>query len=76
MEEKRQFIYQNGYYIRKINQSYFAFHGSYGSSPSSTSPIGAQIKELREKSSSLGEFLKLVDGISNTDDLQKLLDSM
>ncbi|MCD6358341.1 MAG: hypothetical protein J7L90_00030 [Dehalococcoidia bacterium] len=75
MEEKRQFIYQNGYYIRKINQAYFAFHGSYGSSPSSTSPIGTQIKELRERSSSLGEFLKLVDGISNPEDFQKLLDS-
>lgn len=75
MEEKRQFIYQNGYYIRKINLAYFAWHGSYGGSPSSISPIGEQINELRERSSSLGEFLKLVDGISNPDDLQELLDS-
>jgi hypothetical protein len=73
MEERRQFIYQNGYYIRKINQAYFAWHGSYGGSPASVSPIGKQIKELRERSSSLGEFLRMVDGISNPDELQELL---
>ncbi|MBI2958564.1 MAG: hypothetical protein HYY32_06960, partial [Chloroflexi bacterium] len=30
MEERRLYLWQNGYHIRKLNQAYFAFHGSYG----------------------------------------------
>ncbi|MFZ3070393.1 MAG: hypothetical protein WA110_04640, partial [Anaerolineaceae bacterium] len=29
MEQRRQFFWENGYQIRKINQAYFAFYGSY-----------------------------------------------
>ncbi|MCI0811761.1 MAG: hypothetical protein J4O10_09450, partial [Chloroflexi bacterium] len=29
MEERRQFLDDNGYFVRKINQAFFAFHGSY-----------------------------------------------
>lgn len=73
MEEKRQFLYQNGYYIRKINQAYFAWHGSYGESPASVSPIGEQIRMLREQSASLGEFLRTAAGISSPEELEELL---
>jgi len=29
MEERRQEFVAHGYYIRKLNQAYFAFHGAY-----------------------------------------------
>ncbi|MCH8947869.1 MAG: hypothetical protein IH789_09630, partial [Acidobacteria bacterium] len=29
MDERRQFLDDNGYFVRKINQAYFAFFGSY-----------------------------------------------
>jgi len=40
MEEQRQFLLTQGYYIRKLNQAYFAFHGTYADEPTSVSPIG------------------------------------
>ncbi|MEZ4715811.1 MAG: hypothetical protein R2851_06945 [Caldilineaceae bacterium] len=36
MEQQRQQFVANGYPIRKLNQAYFAFHGSYGTSAAST----------------------------------------
>ena len=60
MEERRQFFVSKGYNIRKINQAYFAFHGSYATGPGSVSPIGEQLRELRQRSGSLRVFLDTV----------------
>jgi hypothetical protein len=46
MEEKRQYLLSMGYYIRKLNQAYFAFHGAYADEPTSVDPIGVEMKEL------------------------------
>ena len=58
MEERRQMFVSRGYNIRKLNQAWFAFHGSYATGAGSVSPIGEQLKELRRRSGSVGEFLK------------------
>ena len=60
MEKRRRLFVSEGYNIRKINQAYFAFHGSYATGPGSVSPIGQQMEELRGRSGSLGEFLNTV----------------
>jgi len=60
MEERRQVFVEAGYNIRKLNQAYFAFHGSYATKPGSVSPIGEQMREIRSRSGSLGEFLDTV----------------
>ena len=60
MERRRQYFLANGYYIRKLNQAYFAFHGSYATGPGSVSPIGGQLQELRRRSPSLKHFLETV----------------
>jgi hypothetical protein len=60
MEQKRQYLAANGYYLRKLNQAYFAFFGTYADSPTSISPIGTDIKELRNRSASLKSFLDTV----------------
>jgi len=60
MEQRRQQFLTNGYYIRKLNQAYFAFHGSYATGPGSVSPIGGQLQELRRRSPSLKHFLETV----------------
>jgi hypothetical protein len=73
MEERRQFLADNGYYIRKINQAYFAFHGLYADTPASASPIGSKMTELRQLSPSLGDFLRAVSGISSEQQLDGLL---
>ena len=60
MEERRLFLAENGVFIRKINQAFFAFHGTYAASAASISPIDEQLRELRSRSESLEEFLKTV----------------
>lgn len=60
MEQRRQFLDGQGYPIRKINQAYFAFHGSYATGAGSVSPIGQQLQDLRRDSASAAEFLKVV----------------
>jgi hypothetical protein len=69
MEERRKELVEKGYYIRKLNQAYFAFHGSYATAPTSVSPIGGQMKELRKRSPSLAYFLRTVAQMKSYQDL-------
>ena len=57
MEERRRFIVDHGYSLRKLNQAYFAFYGSYASSPSMANPIGGQLDWLRGQSPTLRQFM-------------------
>jgi len=58
MEERRRAFVEHGYYIRRINQAYFAFHGSYADGPGSVDPIGPKLQSLRERSGSLEAFIE------------------
>lgn len=69
MEERRVELVERGYYIRKLNQAYFAFHGSYATAPTSVSPIGGQLEELRKRSPSLAHFLRSVAQMKSYQDL-------
>jgi len=73
MEQKRRFIVSKGYDIRKLNQAYFAFHGAYADQPVSISPIGVELRELRERSDSLKDFLETVAAMSSRQELSELL---
>ncbi len=73
MEEKRVFLAANGYYIRRLNQAYFAFHGSYADSAGSIDPIGPKLDDLRRKSASLREFVSVVRGFRSEGDLDRAL---
>ncbi|MDH4209013.1 MAG: hypothetical protein OEV76_09065, partial [Anaerolineae bacterium] len=72
MEYRRQKLVEMGYYLRKLNQAYFAFYGSYAAGTgwaAETNPIGEQMRLLRERSPSLAEFLNTVAGMSSYQDL-------
>ncbi len=73
MEERRQLFVDNGYSIRKLNQAFFAFHGTYGDSPTSVSPIYGQLQELRESSNSLADFIHVVQGASSYQGFLRIL---
>ncbi len=76
MEERREFFWQNGYrHIRKLNQAYFAFHGSYADAPgaSGEDPIGPAVQELRQRSPSLGAFLSRIAFVTTLEELQAAL---
>ena len=76
MEERRKFLVENGHFIRKLNQAYFAFYGTYADSPASVSPIGDQLHRFRDLMPDLGSFLKAMAGVSSyrefLDELQRL----
>lgn len=75
MEARRREFVANGYSLRVLNQAYFAFHGAYGSSPASSSPLAVQLSQLREQAPDVGAFLKQVRGFRSPDDLQAALDA-
>jgi hypothetical protein len=74
MEGRREYLVENGYNIRKLNQAYFAFHGTYADAPTSVSPIGAELKALRSQTESLKEFLDTVVVMTSRQDLKETLD--
>jgi hypothetical protein len=74
MEQQRQYLAENGYYIRKLNQAYFAFHGTYGDSPTSVSPIGQELRQLRDQSATIKDFLDSAAGLKSEEELLKKLD--
>ena len=76
MEERRPLFVENGYPIRKLNQAYFAFYGSYADLPAAVSPIGDQVKRFRELVPDLGEFIGVVSEISSYDEFVKRLEEL
>lgn len=73
MQIRRQLFEENGYHIRKLNQAYFAFHGSYGTGAAATSPIGPKLQRLRELSPDLRTFLETVRWFTSEADLDRAL---
>ncbi|MFC2066723.1 hypothetical protein ACFLUO_06705 [Chloroflexota bacterium] len=71
MEQKRQYLASNGYHIRKLNQAYFAFHGTYADSPTSINPIGIELKKLRSQSASLKDFMETAAAMTSRQELKE-----
>ena len=76
MENRRGLFVDNGHPIRKLNQAYFAFHGTYAESPASVNPIGGQVRRLRELSPGLDAFISLVSDVSDYPEFLELLEDM
>lgn len=74
MERRRQELLEHGYVIRKLNQAYFAFHGMYATSPGAVDPIGPKMEDLRRRSPSLGDFLRIVRKFRAKEDLDLALE--
>jgi hypothetical protein len=72
MEERRQEFLEKGYYIRKLNQAFFAFYGAYAAEPGGAqgeNPIGPMLRDIREQTPSIRAFLEVVAPITSLDDL-------
>lgn len=78
MEQRRQEFVAQGYYIRKLNQAYFAFHGAYADEPGAAGadPIGPAVRELRARSPDLRTFVARVARVTRLAELQALLEEM
>ena len=76
MDNQRKEFVRNGYSIRKINQAYFSFYGTYADRPESVSPIYKYLLEIRNESSSLREFLDLLEDISSYEEFLKIYEDI
>jgi hypothetical protein len=76
MEERRIFLWENGYQIRKLNQAYFAFHGAYADEPGGAAgedPVGEAVRTLRAQSHSLAAFVNRMSWITSFEQLQQAI---
>ena len=73
MKNRTLLLQSLGYKTRKINQAYFAFHGNYGSSPSSLSDFDEKLLDLRNEYDSLGLYLDDLKKVKNIEEFNKLI---
>ena len=76
MEERRLLFVENGYPIRRLNQAYFAFHGTYAENAASSSPIAGQLHRFRELSPDLQTFVLRMADISSYSQFLKRLEDL
>jgi hypothetical protein len=75
MDARRQVFWDNGYHIRKLNQAYFAFYGSYAdqAGAAGADPVGPAVVQLRKQSPSLKAFLLRLAPMTTFGALQRAL---
>ena len=74
MEERRNEFVAHGYRLRRLNQAYFAFHGTYADTGAAgVSVVGQQIEELRRRSPTLADFLRTAAEFTTPDELAEYL---
>ena len=76
MDSRRALFVSNGYAIRRLNQAYFAFYGAYNAEPGGApaagrDPIGPAVQALRERSPTVGDFLRTIAGVRTLDDVMR-----
>ena len=79
MLARREVFWEHGYPIRKLNQAYFAFYGSYADQPTGPAgedPIGAAVRELRAQSPTLKSFVGRMAFLTSFEALQAELAAM
>jgi len=79
MEARRNFFWDNGFPIRKLNQAYFAFYGAYNDIPgggaAGADPVGPAVTAFRDQFTSLADFLKAISKVNSFGRLLELLDA-
>jgi len=73
MESQRLHFWENGYHIRKLNQAYFAFHGTYADEPFSAAgkdPVGDDVRLFRARQTSLASFIRKISWMYNYSQLR------
>ncbi|MBL7065707.1 MAG: hypothetical protein ISS49_16120 [Anaerolineae bacterium] len=78
MEERRQEFVAHGYYMRKLNQAYFAFHGAYADKPGAAGadPTGPAVRELHARSLNLYTFVVWASRVTTLAELETLLEEI
>jgi hypothetical protein len=66
MEQRRLELATLGYQIRRLNQAYFAFYGSYAEGAGGDNRIGSLVRDLRNASPSLAAFLASASAVQSS----------
>lgn len=73
MEAVRGDLELRGTSLRVLNQAFFAWYGTYAARPDSVDPLGAQLREIRERTGSLPAFARAIREVSSRADIEVLL---
>lgn len=69
MADRKAWLAEHGYYLRKLNTAYLTFYGAYAGAGNSYEP---KLRSLRARSKSLADFLHQVETIASERDLDGL----
>lgn len=72
MEQVRAQLEAAGFRIRRINQAYFAWYGTYAARPDSIDPLGGQVRAARAQAGSLARFLEQIRVVRTRDEVARL----
>jgi hypothetical protein len=77
MENRRIFLWENGYHLRKINQAYFAFYGSYNDTPGGGAAgedlVGPVVQRYRKQFADFHSFMVNIASVKSFNELQSRL---
>ncbi len=74
MRERWWKLRLGGYGLRKLNQAFFAFYSQYAETAGSVSPIGAEVRELRNLLPDVGTFARTISGVSSYAEFLEVLE--
>ena len=73
MESVRLALAERGFPIRRVNQAFFAWYGTYAARGDSIDPLGVQLRQLRTASESLPDFLATVGRTTSRAEVEEAL---
>ena len=73
MEDSALILNNNGFKIRKINQAWFAFNGTYGDSPSSVSNIDDELLKFIDNQTTIKIAIDELKNINSVNDYNILI---
>ena len=76
MEEVRLELAERGINLRRLNQAYFAWTGTYAARGDSIDTLAGELREIRGLSQTLPRFIEAVRGATSRADIARVLDEL
>jgi hypothetical protein len=76
LELRRLLFVENGFPIRKLNQAWFAFHGSYGTGPAASvepDALGPLVQQVRAQQPDVASFLRAIRSVTDRAGVERLV---
>lgn len=76
MDATQKYLAAHGIYVGTINQAYFAFYGTYATSPQSSNPIGPKVEKVWSLTQNVGLFLADMRDVTSVNDLDNVISKL